>query len=490
MTQPTKTWTFPPSLLALTGFALAARLAAMGLFPLTDKTEARYGEIARKMAETNDWVTPQFDYGVPFWAKPPLSTWLSAASMDALGVNEFAARFPSFLLALAVLPLLHVFSRGMGEKPVRLAALAMLLTMGMFWVAMGTVMTDMTLVFSCVLTLVAFWQAVEVGDRKWGYSFFAAAGLGLLAKGPIALVLSGLPIFVYLCWTGNWRKMFSSLPWLGGLPLAALVGVPWYLLAEHKTPGFLQYFIVGEHFSRFMVPGWKGDLYGRAHEAPLGMIWPYLLADGLPWSLALLGVFGLRLAAKRPVLAGGLDAKTKYLLCWLLLPNLFFTFAHNIIATYPLVSLPALALLTARELGPLAVRDGRIKTWVYALCGVLPAAAVIGLFIIGFQPSLVPNTARAAGETFARVDAGAGDTLIYVGDRVYSMEFYTGGKTKHAATVAEALTEAHAMHAPYIALTRQQSADLNVAAAAQLTLAAEAGPRYLIYRVAGEGKAK
>ncbi|MEN3809069.1 phospholipid carrier-dependent glycosyltransferase, partial [Chromobacterium piscinae] len=68
---------------------LAIRLLAMWAIPLTDTTEARYAEIARKMLETGNWVTPLHDYGVPFWAKPPLSTWLSAASMGLFGVNEF-----------------------------------------------------------------------------------------------------------------------------------------------------------------------------------------------------------------------------------------------------------------------------------------------------------------------------------------------------------------------------------------------------------------
>ncbi|WP_230370493.1 ArnT family glycosyltransferase [Paludibacterium denitrificans] len=53
---------------------LILRLLTMWVIPLTDTTEARYAEIARKMLETGNWVTPQHDYGVPFWAKPPLST--------------------------------------------------------------------------------------------------------------------------------------------------------------------------------------------------------------------------------------------------------------------------------------------------------------------------------------------------------------------------------------------------------------------------------
>ena len=73
------------------------RLLLNAILPLMDKTEARYAEIARIMYETNNWITPQIDYGVPFWAKPPLNTWLSALSMKVFGVNEFAVRFPAFL---------------------------------------------------------------------------------------------------------------------------------------------------------------------------------------------------------------------------------------------------------------------------------------------------------------------------------------------------------------------------------------------------------
>jgi hypothetical protein len=62
--------------------------------PLMDKTEARYAEIARIMAETGNWVVPHIDYGVPFWAKPPLSTWASALSIFLFGDHAFFVRLP------------------------------------------------------------------------------------------------------------------------------------------------------------------------------------------------------------------------------------------------------------------------------------------------------------------------------------------------------------------------------------------------------------
>ena len=85
-------------ILLLLVVVVVVRLATLPAYPLLDPTESRYAEIARKMLETGNWLVPQVDYGVPFWGKPPLSMWLSAAAMAVLGVNEFAARLPSFLL--------------------------------------------------------------------------------------------------------------------------------------------------------------------------------------------------------------------------------------------------------------------------------------------------------------------------------------------------------------------------------------------------------
>ena len=66
----------------LLGLLLLARLIGMAAAPLLDTTEARYGEISRKMAELNDWITPWFDHGVPYWGKPPLAFWVTAISFN------------------------------------------------------------------------------------------------------------------------------------------------------------------------------------------------------------------------------------------------------------------------------------------------------------------------------------------------------------------------------------------------------------------------
>ncbi|NDP28645.1 MAG: phospholipid carrier-dependent glycosyltransferase, partial [Flavobacterium sp.] len=123
------------------------RLLLTAIIPLLDKTEARYAEISRIMQETNQWVVLQTDYGVPFWAKPPLSSWLSAGSFAIFGVNEFAARFPSFLLSIILLIITGKMAKKSGVSFYLPGFI--LLTMPEFLIHTGVVSTDTALEF-CV----------------------------------------------------------------------------------------------------------------------------------------------------------------------------------------------------------------------------------------------------------------------------------------------------------------------------------------------------
>jgi 4-amino-4-deoxy-L-arabinose transferase-like glycosyltransferase len=153
-------------LLAILVAAAAIRVATLGLYPLLDNTEARYAEIARKMLETGDWVTPQIRYGVPFWGKPPLSTWLAAASFLVLGVGEFAARFASLLPSLGVAWLTWTMAARRGGRELALKATVVLATTPLFFVSAGAVMTDAALVLGTTLSMAGFWQAMTRPDRS------------------------------------------------------------------------------------------------------------------------------------------------------------------------------------------------------------------------------------------------------------------------------------------------------------------------------------
>jgi len=224
-----------------------------------------------------------------------------------------------------------------------------LFTSLLFLISSGAVMTDPAMFMGTTLSMVAFWQAMHTKGstcRIWGYCFFIGMAVGLLAKGPVALILTGGPVGLWVLWQRRWRAVWHGLPWISGLILTMAMSMPWYWLAEIKTPGFLQYFIIGEHWHRFMVPGWKGDLYGHAHDKMHGTIWLYWLGSTCPWSLIF---FGSLLQKKgRCQFTKHIsrhNAWISYLLLWAIFPMIFFTMAGNILWTYVLPGLPAFALI-------------------------------------------------------------------------------------------------------------------------------------------------
>ncbi|MES2399023.1 MAG: glycosyltransferase family 39 protein [Pseudomonadota bacterium] len=466
----------------LVGWTLAIvavlRLLTLGLYPLTDTTEARYAEVARKMVELNDWITPWYDYGVPFWAKPPLSTWLTAVSLKLFGVNEFAARLPYFVLAVLIAWLVWDWARRWSRREALLAIAVMSGTM-LYFIGSAAVMTDMALVLGTTLAMRGFWAPFERTDAprpKEGWLLFVGLGLGLLAKGPIALVLAGIPIFLWTVFTGNIVNVWKRLPWVRGIILMLLIAVPWYWLAEQRTPGFWEYFFIGEHWKRFTVTGWAGDKYGTAHATARGAIWLLALAACLPWTV----LFPVLAIGRKKALRTAVATQTAalpspknwrlYLLAWSIAPCLFFTMSGNILWTYVLPALPALALLAAGWLAG-DVRTRRVD--VFVSLGVVLMASLIAAFFVNQQRVDSWKTAKTAVVAYELRKTGT-QPLLLMGDLPYSASFYTQGKARAVAGNAE-LAARVKQGSVFVALNPDQVKELSPELKGVLRLQATSG---------------
>jgi 4-amino-4-deoxy-L-arabinose transferase-like glycosyltransferase len=413
------------------------RLATLGAYPLTDNTEARYAEVAREMLASGEWITPQL-HGEKYWSKPPLSIWLTAGSMALFGINEFAVRLAPFLLSLLVAWLTYSLAFTQRGPDYALASAAVLVSSVLFFISSGAVMTDSALLLGTTLSMAAFWMAVNgsgIRAQIWGYLFFLGLVIGLLAKGPVAVVLTFLPVGLWALWKNRWGVLWSRIPWISGLTLTAALTLPWYLAAEARTPGFLGYFIIGEHWKRFTQPGWTGDLYGSAHIQPRGMIWLFWLVAALPWSAILLGSW-VRTCTGRHRLSlffHNADDWTIYLLLWAVAPMLFFTLAGNILWTYVLPGLPALALLVAQGwfadvASPSAGKDSTNGRWPAAkLFAGLATPLVFGLMILVWSFIPVKGSQKYLLSRYLDLRPNAASKLVYLYDRPYSAEFYSSG---------------------------------------------------------------
>lgn len=414
----------------LCSIIIGLRLATLGAYPLLDPTESRYAEIGRKMLETGNWVTPFIEYTIPFWAKPPLSFWATAFSYSLFGVNSFAARAPSFLFMLATAGLTFLLVLRQQGKCQASLALYILASQPLFFYMAGGVMTDPSLVFSATLTMVMFWQAMKEKSRLWGYGFFIGIALCLLAKGPIGIILTGGPIFLWVSIYRKWTVLWQRLPWISGTVLTLLVALPWYIAAELRTPGFLKYFIIGEHFERFLVKGWKGDLYGGGRARTVGSIWLFALIAIFPWSF-----FVLAAPFKKHLRLSLLyNEWLVFHWLWALFPLVFFTFARNILVSYVITSLPALAVIT------LAILEQWKKHRIIpVLMMVTPMLCAIFLIII--HTTLFPNALRsqeALIQRFEHIRHSGESSLFYFKDRPYSAVFYTKGHVGMVENIMEA----------------------------------------------------
>jgi len=422
----------------LLGFILLVRFLTLGAYPVVDPSESRYAEMARKMVETQVWVTPQIDYGVPFWGKPPLAVWLNAIDVTLFGVNEFAVRLSAFLLCGGIVWVVYALGKTRVSKAEALAAPIMLAGMALFFVMAGSIAMDECLALGVTLALASFWQALQTKKSLFGYVFFVGLAIGLLSKGPITLILAGLPIFFWTLIRHQWREIWEHVPWIKGSLLMFALSVPWYLMAEHRTPGFLEYFLVGEHWKRFTEPGWQGDLYGSGRAHMRGTIWVYWLLAALPWSPVFLSVVGVALYRKEArSLIESQDGWRLYCLLWMLSPLVFFTASANIIWTYALPGLPGCALLLAEWR-----RDGRLVWFsndrLIAGLGLLVPVLFLGAVIVWLiTPLSFVRTQKLVVKQYYQLRQNESQKLVYLRGNPYSALFYTQGKSKALSNVED-----------------------------------------------------
>jgi 4-amino-4-deoxy-L-arabinose transferase-like glycosyltransferase len=131
------------------------------------------------------------------------------------------------------------------------------------------------------LTLAFFLLAERQPERRRLYLtlMYVCAGLGMLTKGPIAIVLPGLVFFLYLLLQMRLRDIGRMMIPVG-LLIVLIIVAPWYLAVFLRHgPDHIASFFLAENIGRYTDPvaPSRGWLFYP----------PVILADMFPWSLFL-----------------------------------------------------------------------------------------------------------------------------------------------------------------------------------------------------------
>ncbi len=369
--EPITSWRWRPVILL--GIVISALLYPCLTFFLFEPDEGRYAQIPREMLTTGDWIVPQLQ-GQPYLDKPPLFYWLVMACYQLFGYHDWAARLVPALAVQGTILITYLFGRRLlGERPAFWGALALALMPG--FVGMGRlVLLDGTLAFWVTLATLSAAYAVNGQSLRRGYWLLSAVacGLGVMTKGPIAMVLLLPPLWAFQRLSGN----KSSIGWRGWLVFAGVllaVTAPWYVAVCLRQPDFARHFFLVHNVERFAQP--------FDHDRPFWFYVPVLFASMLP--LPLLGIpccrflFSAKTADRRcPVLG--------YLLLSAAWCVLFFSLAGSKLPTYILPALPPLALAGGAYLAQSSLltsrwfRAGLAAWWCLSMLGhgiLLPAVA-------------------------------------------------------------------------------------------------------------------
>jgi len=375
-------WTWP--LLLATAVWLGL-FHGLGAIPLFDVDEGAFGEATREMLARGDYVSTWLN-GQPRFDKPILIYWLQAASVRLLGLDEFALRLPSALAATAWIAAIYVFVRGAVDRATaRAAAFIAATSAGVIVIGRGAIADALLNLFLALAMFDVYRELVDPRPR-WRRRAFLWIALGMLTKGPVALLVPGaagaIAFLLRRRMAGWWRAVRDPVGWLILLAVAA----PWYVLEyARRGDAFLAGFFMHHNVERFLAPM-------QGHGGGLLYYLPALLLLVLPYTGLLLATLpGLRRLRATP-----LDT---VLWCWFLFVLAFFTLAGTKLPHYLLYGATPLFILMARRRHALRNR----------LAVLLPALLACGA--VAVLPLVLRHAAPGARNAYVREALSGADVF-------------------------------------------------------------------------------
>ncbi|MBE3577836.1 MAG: glycosyltransferase family 39 protein [Limnochordales bacterium] len=378
-------------------------LVRLGYSSLWDIDEAIYGEISREMVESGDWVVPHWNYA-PRYDKPPLTLWLTAAFIRILGPSELAVRLTSALFGVAGMLLTSLFGGHLFGSSTGWTSGLVLGTSIAWFLESRIGIIDTALSFFIGLTMFAGWLTINERKHSYYLLLWGAAALGTLTKGPVALLLPGSALLLWIGPRQALRELRKGWFWLG-VALFVLIAAPWHL-AIWQREGMAW---VTDYFGYHMLTRFTQPI--EEHGEPWFYYVIVILIGFVPWSplLWFVGketVFSLSnrarlydLGPSHPQQEGTWPGRrisgVKLLLWWFGAVVMFFSLSSTKLPGYILPAFIPLAILTGHWLDSIPSTDRELRLLKSYVLGAAVVSLVSLVALLSLRKSIPDEYVRA-----------------------------------------------------------------------------------------------
>lgn len=350
-------------------------------FPLTDLDEGAYSGVTREMFVRQNWLSTYLN-GEPWFEKPILMYWMQSLGVLLFGVNEWGFRIPSAVAtALWVWVIYRFVAKEVNASAGVLSVIVTLCTLGTTVVYKAAIPDPFLNLFLTItiFDIYRYWQQPKV---RYIYRAFLFMGLGVLAKGPIAIILPCMIAGLFFLIQGQLLQLIK----------AALNPVAWFILLLIVIPWhWYQYHVFGDafiqdYFFKHNVGRFTSSLDGHAGNLFFYLFSLFLLA--FPFWKPLWCAISENIKQIKQLK----NAPLQLLLClWFLSVISFFTFASTKLPHYLMYGMVPVFILIALQIDKL-----NISRWGSAIAGCFFTLVLLGL------PFLLEKLAPQQDELFYR----------------------------------------------------------------------------------------
>ncbi len=253
-------------------------LIGIGAYPIYILDEAKNAEAAREMLVNNEYIVPTFN-NILRTDKPPLHYYFMILGYKIFGVNPFGARFFSAIFGTLTMASSFYFVRKFSGKEIAQIFILIIWSSIFFIQEFHLAVPDPYLIFfiSCALWL--FYNFHKTGNNKSLWLMYILFGLGVLTKGPVAILLPGFICLLFFIINKIFtiKNILNYKPFLG-LMIIVLITLPWYLLVHKETNGeWTQGFFLDHNINRFATEK-------EGHGGIFLITWAFVLLGLMPFS--------------------------------------------------------------------------------------------------------------------------------------------------------------------------------------------------------------